>query len=134
MTSTRAGDGVPRCLVIKLALRLRAVSTLREPSPVVVGVSWHRMVDLSASERVSRSGWWLVSALARRAPGRGLPRPEAGRWRRARRRAAPPLLIQYGSTRQRGAIGAFLCCVLAALGSAAADLSLRFVCVASENQ
>jgi hypothetical protein len=58
------------------------------------------------------------TARARRA---GPPRPEPGAGSAGPGAAQRRRLIQYGSTRQRGAIQAFLCCVLAALGSAAAD-------------
>jgi len=41
----------------------------------------------------------LCGHMARRAPGRGLPRPEAWRWRRASG-AAGAALIKYGYIRQ----------------------------------
>ena len=50
----------------------------------------------------------------------GLEEAESGGGQRAAARSAAAL-IQYGSTRQRGAIQAAFCCVLAALGPAAAD-------------
>jgi hypothetical protein len=40
--------------------------------------------------------WFLLRVLARRVPGRGLSRPEAGRWCRAAAERSGAALIQYG--------------------------------------
>ena len=80
--------------------------------------------------RLTSSAMMLPVSPSDQRIGRGCPARRAGSAPQGRSpvRARPgaaersgAALIQYGSTRQRGAIQAFLCCVLAALGSAAAD-------------